>query len=67
MLEQPTGPMTVPFDDTASCGLRVERRQGGSTPFVSVQVVTRRGEEDAHDLTIAQATRLRDTLNALIN
>jgi hypothetical protein len=62
----PIDDLAVPFDDTSSCGVRVERK-GPGRPFVTVQVVTRRGEDDPHDLTRVQAGQLRDVLAGLLD
>jgi hypothetical protein len=58
--------MAVRFDDVTACGVRVESGSGGGSPFIAVQVVTRRGEDPAHDLTRVQAGQLRDVLADLL-
>ena len=68
-LDDPTGPMAVPFDDTSACGVLVEPRPARSADgqaFVTLQVRTRRGDDDPHDLTLTQAAQLRDALAALL-
>mgnify|MGYP003525283898 FL=1 len=68
-LQDPTGPLAVPFDDVSACGVRVEprpARAAGRRAFVTVQVVTRHGDDDPHDLTMAQAEQLRDALAAIL-
>jgi membrane-bound lytic murein transglycosylase MltF len=62
----PIDELAVPFDDRSSCGVRVER-SGPGRRFVTVQVVTRRGEDDPHDLTQVQAGQLRDALAELLD
>lgn len=62
--------LAVPFDDVSACGMRVARRPHSADrdgQFVAVQVVTRRSEEDAHDLTLTQAKQLRDALDAILS
>ncbi|GGM51635.1 hypothetical protein GCM10007977_061720 [Dactylosporangium sucinum] len=64
---QTTPTCTVRFDDRAGCGINLEVVSGnGRTSFIGVTFVTRRGEEEPHDLTFAQVGQLQAALSALV-
>ncbi|MFI5916499.1 hypothetical protein [Dactylosporangium sp. NPDC051541] len=56
----------VPFDERAGCGVNVALAGRRTSSLVGLSFVTLRRACTTHDLTLAQATRLRDELDAVL-